>query len=77
VRLHHDFEVLGSERIDPELRTLIAAGLVAEWLMRRHEGLPEDVDWATNHDAALGWLQVDAAELEHWQDALMPQLDSA
>lgn len=77
IRLHHDFEVLRSERIDPEVRTLIASGLVAEWLMRRHEGLPEDADWAANHEVALNWLQIGWDELEQWQDALLPQLDLA
>jgi HD-like signal output (HDOD) protein len=46
IRLHHDFAALGHADIDPEVHTLVAAGLIAEHLMRRHEGLPEDADWA-------------------------------
>ncbi len=75
IRLHHDYSALSAESIDPEVRTLIAAGLVAEWLMRSHEGLGEDADWAAHHTAALAWLQIGWPELELWQDALMPLLD--
>ncbi|PTT76142.1 histidine kinase, partial [Pelomonas sp. HMWF004] len=46
IRLHHDFAALGHADIEPEIHTLVAAGLIAEHLMRRHEGLPEDADWA-------------------------------
>lgn len=77
IRLHHDFASLGDAGIDAEVHTLVAAGLVAEHLMRRHEGLPEDADWAANHPAALDWLQLDAAEFEHWEDRLTPLLDEA
>lgn len=77
IRLHHDFASLGDAGIEPEVHTLVAAGLVAEHLMRRHEGLPEDADWAVHHAAALDWLQLDASEFEHWEDQLTPLLDEA
>jgi HD-like signal output (HDOD) protein len=77
IRLHHDFEALQDEAIEPEVRTLIAAGLVAEHLMRRHEGLDEDADWAGHCEAALGWLHLSMEELDHWDDALLPLLDQA
>lgn len=76
IRLHHDFESLGAADIEPEVHTLVAAGLVAEHLMRRHEGLPEDADWAAHRGAALDWLQVDAADLEQWEDQLVPLFDT-
>ncbi|MCH7343870.1 HDOD domain-containing protein [Pelomonas sp. CA6] len=77
IRLHHDFEALRDETVEPEIRTLIAAGLVAEHLMRRHEGLDEDADWAHNHGAALAWLHLDGDELAQWDEALRPLLDQA
>lgn len=77
IRLHHDFDALGDEGIDPEVRTLIAAGLVAEHLMRQHEGLDEDADWAGHRDAALAWLHLSDDELDHWDDQLRPLLDEA
>ena len=55
VRLHHDFSA-PAPRMGPRRIALIAAGLIAEWLMRRHEGLSEDADWAANHAAAMAWL---------------------
>ncbi|MBO9688183.1 HDOD domain-containing protein [Roseateles chitosanitabidus] len=77
IRLHHDFDALRDESVEPEVRTLIAAGLIAEHLMRQHEGLDEDADWASNREAALGWLHLSMDELEHWDDALRPLLDEA
>lgn len=77
IRLHHDFASLGDAGIEPEVHTLVAAGLVAEHLMRRHEVLPEDIDWAANRGAALDWLQIDADELELWDEQLRPLLDEA
>jgi HD-like signal output (HDOD) protein len=77
VRLHHDFNALGTTDIAPEVQTLIAAGLVAEWLMRRHEGLPEDADWANHHAAAMAWLHIDSSDLEHWEEALAAPFDEA
>lgn len=77
IRLHHDFESLGGKDVEPEVQTLVAAGLVAEHLMRRHEGLPEDIDWAVNRGAALDWLQVGADELEVWDEQIGPLLDEA
>ena len=77
IRLHHDFEALKDESIEPEIRSLIAAGLIAEHLMRQHEGLDEDADWAANREAALAWLHLSEDELEQWDDALRPLLDEA
>ncbi|MDT8998611.1 HDOD domain-containing protein [Paucibacter sp. APW11] len=77
IRLHHDFVSLGDEGIDPETHTLVAAGMVAEHLMRMHEGLSVDADWADNHQAALQWLHISLDELEQWDEALRPILDEA
>ncbi|WP_343631309.1 HDOD domain-containing protein [Roseateles sp.] len=77
IRLHHDFDALRDESVEPEVRTLIAAGLVAEHLMRQHEGLDEDADWASNREAALAWLHLSMDEIEHWDEALRPLLDEA
>lgn len=75
IRLHHDFSSFGDAGIEPEVLTLVAAGLVAEHLMRQHEGLPIDADWEQHHAAALDWLQVPADELELWSEQLQPILD--
>ncbi len=76
IRLHHDFAALGHGDIEPEIHTLIAAGLIAEHLMRRHEGLPEDADWAGHHAAAMGWLHIGWDELAQWEEAVNLQFDA-
>ena len=77
IRLHHDFTSLGHDGIEPEIHTLMAAGLIAEHLMRRHEGLPEDADWAGHHQAAMQWLQIGWDELDQWEEAITAQFDAA
>ncbi len=77
IRLHHDYVALGHADIDPEVHTLVAAALIAEHLMRRHEGLPEDADWAGHHQAALDWLHIGWDELAHWEEAVIAQFDAA
>jgi HD-like signal output (HDOD) protein len=77
VRLHHDLDCLADDRIEPEVRTLLAAALVADMLMRRHEGLPPDTDWARHAAAALAWLQIGTDDLGNWEDAVTAALDGA
>ncbi|MBI5335782.1 MAG: HDOD domain-containing protein [Burkholderiales bacterium] len=77
VRLHHDLDLLGDQSVEPEVQTLIAAGLLAEHLMLRHEGLDADRDWADHAPRALGWLELDADDLLVWEDELRETLDAA
>ena len=77
IRLHHDLDALGSDDIEPEVQTLMAAGLVAEHLARRHEGLDAEPDWAAHADAALDWLRASSEDLTQWEDALAPLLEAA
>jgi len=77
IRLHHDFESLGHDTIEPEVHTLVSAGMLAEHLMRRHECLDEDADWAQHHAPAMQWLQIGFDDLDQWYDALGPVLDEA
>lgn len=75
VRLHHDFSVFGGAGAEPEVASLVAAGLVAEQLMRRLEGLDLDADWAAHGAAALSWLHVGADEMDEWGEQLALQRD--
>jgi HD-like signal output (HDOD) protein len=77
VRLHHDFGALGHAGIEPVVHDLIAVGLVAEQLMRRHEGLAEDADWTAHRAAALAWLAIDETQLALWDAPLRALLDEA
>jgi HD-like signal output (HDOD) protein len=77
IRLHHDFEVMRSgDAADAEATTLIAAGLMAEYFMRQHEGLPSDADWAQHGPHAMAWLQVHDHDLVTWDDELRDVLDA-
>lgn len=75
IRLHHDLGSLGESRIDSDIHNLLAAGLIADHLMREHEGLEPDADWKTYSEAALAWLQITADELAGWQVELGDLLD--
>ena len=77
IRRHHDLESLGDRHASPEAHTLVAAGLVAEHLMRRHESEEPDADWLTHHERALDWLHVPCDDLAQWEDELQPLLDEA
>ena len=75
VRLHHDLPGLGHAHTEPEVHTLVAAGLVAEQLMRHVEHLPPDRDWQEHAAPALDWLAVGTEDVAHWQDQLQPLFD--
>lgn len=70
IRLHHDLSSLGDSTIDSDVHTLLAAGLVAEQLMRVHEGLQPDVDWKTYSEKAMAWLQITDEDMAMWQEEL-------
>lgn len=76
IRLHHSLESLGDEGTEPEVHTLVAAGLVADYFAMRHEGLSPDADWAAHGDAALQWLQTSSDDLVHWDEQLTAILDA-
>lgn len=77
IRLHHDLDIIGRSDTEAEVSTLLAADLVAQWLVNGHEGLPPDADWQTHGEAALAWLDLPASELPVWQEQLYPMLDEA
>lgn len=76
IRLHHDLEALGERSADAEVNTLVAVGLLAEHLMRRHESLDADVDWVRFGETAMAWLDVSDGELGTWADELQDTFDA-
>ncbi|MEY4749627.1 MAG: hypothetical protein RIQ60_1841 [Pseudomonadota bacterium] len=70
IRLHHETEALADRRIDDSVRTLIAAGLVAEHIVGQIAGQPPSIEWSLRGSACLDHLQVHPGELLHWQDEL-------
>ncbi|MFY9512159.1 MAG: HDOD domain-containing protein [Rubrivivax sp.] len=77
IRLHHEPAVLGSAQTPPEVQTLVAAGLVAEHLMRRQEALSPDADWLRHGAAARDWLHIDDDDVLHWEEELSASLLAA
>lgn len=77
IRLHHDLELLGERSAESEVNTLIAVGLLADYFMRRHESLEQDVDWHKHGQAALDWLQTNTDDLAAWEEELQETLDAA
>ncbi len=76
IRLHHDLGGLGDPGSEPEVYTLVAAGLLAEHLMRTHDGLDSDADWARHGRAALAWLQFSDDDVADWLPRLYGELDA-
>lgn len=76
IRLHHDLDALSERRADPEVNTLVSVGLLAEWLMRRHEALDDDADWHRHGATAMTWLQVSEDDLNTWFDELQEAFDA-
>lgn len=76
VRAHHDFSILYDKGVLPEVRTLVAMGLVAEHLVAQHEGATEQREWADHGAACMTCLAVDESEVDSWVDALHPVFES-
>lgn len=70
IRLHHDLRSIGAGGTGAEVHTLVAGGLVAEHLVRRHEGLPPEGEWVDHGAAALDWLGLDGGDLHLWDEEL-------
>ena len=68
-------EALTDSGIDVTVRHLIAACVVADHLVARHDGISDEPDWQERGAASLSHLQVGEDELVHWSDALVPSLD--
>jgi HD-like signal output (HDOD) protein len=71
IRLHHDLESIGAHRVEPEVSTLLAAGLVAEHLASQLAGEPGSPEWTAHGADALQWLGVSASDLEDWGSDLI------
>ena len=76
VRVHHDFTVLSDVSVPPEVRMLVAMGLVAEHLVGLHEGVGTQSEWALHGPACRACLAIDESEVDSWLDALHPIFES-
>jgi HD-like signal output (HDOD) protein len=66
LRRHHDYSVFHDPEAAPELRRLIAMGLVAELAIQRFARLNASLEWAKGGEEAAGLLILGADELEDW-----------
>jgi HD-like signal output (HDOD) protein len=76
VRLHHDFTILADSHYPADVRNLVAMGLVAEYLVARHEGLLRLREWEQQGEACLAQINVAMEEVESWVDTLYPIFES-
>jgi len=70
IRLHHSLESLGSGDTEPEVHTLVAVGLVADYLLAQRSGLSPEPEWERHGADACDWLAISADDLHHWQETL-------
>jgi HD-like signal output (HDOD) protein len=70
VRLHHDFEVLHDEQLPQEVRTLVAANLVADHMVHRYDSQEPESDWRAHGEACMDFLHVTELEVTDWMDTL-------
>ena len=77
IRLHHDLDLLGGSDTESEVQTLIAAGLLAEHLVRQREGQDTERDWNDHGARALQWLALSADDLSDWDEALQARLNAS
>jgi len=75
--LHHDFSCLNAEQFSPEVRRLVALGLLAEYLVHHHEGLEPSREWQQHGADCMAVLDVSHDELNHWIDELYPAFEAA
>lgn len=70
VRLHHSLDAMGGNQVEPEVQTLLAAGLVADALVARRNGVAAEPEWERFHPVALDWLGIAVDDVDAWHDAL-------
>jgi len=75
IRLHHDLEVLSDASTEAEVRTLIAAGLVADRLLQERADAAPDRDWLTHQRAAMAWLGMDDGVRSEWLHQLQTEAE--
>jgi hypothetical protein len=64
-RLHHEYSAWMGP-MPPQVRELVALGLVCEIIIQRYEGLNRHVEWEKGGATALAVLGITAAELAGW-----------
>lgn len=76
IRLHHDYTAIGESSCPDEVRQLMAMGLVAEYAIRRYEGLSESVEWNKGGALAMEELGISPDSLVVLLDDLFDKFNS-
>jgi len=71
-RLHHEYSAWMGP-MPPQVRELVALGLVCENIIQRFEGLNRHVEWQKGGATALAVLNLSEAELESWTEDVHDQ----
>lgn len=64
-RLHHEYNAWMGP-MPPQVRELVALGLICETIIQRYEGLNRHVEWEKGGAIALAALNISDAELAGW-----------
>lgn len=70
VRLHHDFEALQEQQLPLEVRTLVAATLVADRIVHSFDNPSPEIDWLTHGQDCMDFLSISEIEITAWTDNL-------
>ncbi|MET0382629.1 MAG: HDOD domain-containing protein [Burkholderiaceae bacterium] len=64
-RLHHEYPSWMGP-MPPQVRELIALGLVCETIIQRYQDMNRHIEWRKGGDTAMAALGIDESELESW-----------
>jgi HD-like signal output (HDOD) protein len=68
-RLHHDYSVF-TANAPTDVKSLVALGLVCEYIIQRYAGLNRHGEWHKGGAAAMGHLGISDDDLQSWCDDL-------
>lgn len=79
IRAHHQFEIIGKgvPDVSEEARGLAAISLLADYLIARFLGVPEDAEWMAHGTEVLNYLGFDEDELDESESEIADELAAA
>ena len=74
-RLHHEYSSWMGP-MPPQVRELVALGLVCETIIQRYQGMNRHIEWGKGGEIALAALGIGEADLESWCEDVHAQFAS-
>ena len=71
-RLHHEYSSWMGP-MPPQVRELVALGLVCETIIQRYQGMNRHVEWSKGGEMALAALGITEGDLEDWSEDVHAQ----